>query len=81
MAVLTFLANILTVCAEGLLCTGMNAGEAHGTMVAGDGFVIRQADVLHRADTYACAATVTLVGDYFRTQTMNHSSLYCLATE
>ena len=61
--------------------TSVHTSEAHGTMVAGDGFLVRHTDVLHRADTYTCVATGTLVGVHFRTHAMNHASLYCRATE
>ena len=81
MAVLTIFAYLLTVRADGLLRTSMNARETHGTMVAGESFVVRQADVLHRTNSYARTATVTLVRNHFRAQTMNHASLYCLAAE
>ena len=81
MAVLAFFACLLTVRTESLLRTGMDASETHGTMVSGNGFIVRQADVLHRADTYASATTVTLVRNYFRAQAMNHSSLYCRAAK
>jgi hypothetical protein len=67
MAVLTFFARFLTVRTDGLLRTSMNARETHGTTVADEGFVVRQADVPHRADPYAGATTGTLVGIHFRT--------------
>ena len=67
MTVLTILACLLTVRADGLLRTSMNARETHGTTVANEGFVVRQADVPHRADPYAGATTGTLVGIHFRT--------------
>ena len=74
MTVLTILACLLTVRADGLLRTSMNARETHGTLVAGESFVVRQADVLHRTDTHASTTAGTFVGNHFRTQEMDHAS-------
>ena len=81
MAVLTLFARLLTIRTDGLLRTSMNARKAHGTTVADEGFVIRQADVLHRTDTHASTTTCTLVGFHFRTQEMNHASLHSRTTK
>ena len=81
MTVLTILACLLTVRADGLLRTCMNARETHGTMVAGESFVVRQADVLHRTDTHAGTTAGTLVGIHFRTHEMDHASRHSRTTK
>ena len=81
MAVLTFLACLLAVRANGLLWAYMHTSEAHGAVVADESFLIRKVYVIHRADAYAGVATDALIGIHFRTQAMNHASFDSRATE
>ena len=76
MVVLTFLARLETVRYEGLLRAGVYTGEAHGAVVAGNGFLVCQTDILHWTDADAGIAAGTLVWIHFRPQAMNHASRY-----
>ena len=75
MTVLAVRKRFVSVCRDSLLCAGVDASEADGTMVAEDGFAVREADVIHRADAYAGVTTDTLVGIHFWPQIMNHAFL------
>ena len=81
MTVLAVRKRFVSVCRDSLLCAGVDASEADGAMVAEDGFAVREADVIHRADAYACIASDTLVGIHFWPQVMNHASLNSRSAE
>ena len=81
MTVLAVRKRFVSVCRDSLLCADVDASEADSTMVAEDGFAVREADVIHWADAYACIASDTLVGIYFWPQIMNHASLNSRSAE
>ena len=86
MAVLTLFVRLLTVRADSLLRTSMNARKAHSTTVADEGdlngFASRLENyIVHRTDTHASTTAGTLVGIHFRTQEMDHASRHSRTTK
>ena len=66
MAVLAVFEGFVTVRANGLLRTGMDASKADGAAVADEGFVVGQADIGRWANTDAGVAADTLIGVHLR---------------